>query len=1323
MQNTLPQFEPNQVLNSDHLNQVVLYLEEQGRLTRNHLLGNGIVSGLELKRSGNTEVTISEGVGVSSAGYLLMPQSDNFITAAGKRVIAYNKKRKFEPKSLLFPYTGNSDDLSISYALFAGLGDIFQLVETAVADNIDPGNVTALAKAELDNNVVVLFLQLQVKELKSCEADSCMELGRQWNFSVVPLLLTKADADKLLQNEFQFAPAPAVGADYDPLVNPVYYLPDLPLIKPVFNPGTVSDTISSIELANIYRNALSAFRTELIAGITNAADNNPYSIVDAGLKQIFKEDFIASPIAELRAKLTEVINDTSGKWKPTLLQYVYDYLKDFCSAYRELQDAVFELSNYELPKTDSFPHHLRLGSIPVTINDTVNSVQYPPNTYRHGFVYAIDMDKQKKAKHNALYLYKRQYRLGRHLINALNINDIRITPGSSEDKPLSKRVLPFYYAPVDRAKDAWNPAYTKQNKFNRILNYTENIQTADPAVTRVIPGIDPNTDKALYKPLNFVQPSADFFRIEGHISAAYADVFETISEYISNYNLSFDLQLVRLNKNTIMLIKDKHILFNDLESMHNVVSEEIKCLLATELNYFSNIKLTRSDTRQTTKAAQAAAAAPAAEASAKAAAQPAAKAAVQEMSFHSTSMALRKETKQVLFGMTKEYRLADYGVTESVANISNKFAGMVAAEDIPGLLITGSFGVFQRPTAAAPYITRIISAINDLVKVLGISFEVFNIDDYENKLNALETETKSFVLFAKNLSDAVLKSENNIVKGELLDYLDRIMYECDFQKISALDDERVRREQQVGVNNYLQQYISQNPGIEHLAGVPKGGTFILVFDEQGIVVADFSLPYRCCAGGTGTQFVLGVLKTILLAGQVIDINGVPVKIATVTLNDEPLVLDETAHFKKAVPPNSFLLLKISAEGFEPKEIQIAAAEDDIVQNITLFTKAQELKTNFILTVTGPDDKPLATAAAKLDDAPLQLNNDGVFKGQVKANANFTLTVSLNGFKTYTESFATTIDDKTISVKMVKLVSISGTITGPDGQPVTKANVLLNNALITSDNGKFNAANLEGDGTYNLVIEAENLEKFAETIAPANADVVRNITLQRIATFTVKVGVYVSSNTDFNTRATAGSDTLSTRLGTTSGLSRISGGSRISTGLGTSAGTGIGGVFTRDTRLDPNILVTGAGTGGTNTDFTFLSGSDLHSEIDGVAQRFDDALRLFNSDEKKANHKLQVTFKPVNLDFNAKFPVADKDILALIPAIQGYRFEGVFSINIIADADNIKACNDFLVKQFNIKAGAIVMTRTFEIRFFTKTEASQFAELLKAARVRFLLVAQ
>ena len=41
-------FEPDQVLTNDHLNELFDYLDVQERLTRNKLIGIGIVCGLEI---------------------------------------------------------------------------------------------------------------------------------------------------------------------------------------------------------------------------------------------------------------------------------------------------------------------------------------------------------------------------------------------------------------------------------------------------------------------------------------------------------------------------------------------------------------------------------------------------------------------------------------------------------------------------------------------------------------------------------------------------------------------------------------------------------------------------------------------------------------------------------------------------------------------------------------------------------------------------------------------------------------------------------------------------------------------------------------------------------------------------------------------------------------------------------------------------------------------------------------------------------------------------------------------------------------------------
>lgn len=48
---------------------------------------------------------------------------------------------------------------------------------------------------------------------------------------------------------------------------------------------------------------------------------------------------------------------------------------------------------------------------------------------------------------------------------------------------------------------------------------------------------------------------------------------------------------------------------------------------------------------------------------------------------------------------------------------------------------------------------------------------------------------------------------------------------------------------------YFNDYVEKNSGLEHLHGVEKGGTFVMVYEAQGrdrIIIADFSLPYICC---------------------------------------------------------------------------------------------------------------------------------------------------------------------------------------------------------------------------------------------------------------------------------------------------------------------------------------------------------------------------------------------------------------------------------------------------------------------------------------------
>lgn len=79
---------------------------------------------------------------------------------------------------------------------------------------------------------------------------------------------------------------------------------------------------------------------------------------------------------------------------------------------------------------------------------------------------------------------------------------------------------------------------------------------------------------------------------------------------------------------------------------------------------------------------------------------------------------------------------------------------------------------------------------------------------------------------------------------------------CIYEKLQTLQKVKDAWGARMGESTFG-DYLRVHPGIEHLAGVPRGGTFILVYKNsphlspRPVVVADFCLPYLCCGSGGG----------------------------------------------------------------------------------------------------------------------------------------------------------------------------------------------------------------------------------------------------------------------------------------------------------------------------------------------------------------------------------------------------------------------------------------------------------------------------------------
>ena len=1290
MQNKLPQFEANQVLSNVHLNQFIEYLEEQGRLTRNQLLGAGIVSGLDVKRDSATSISIYEGVAVTSAGYLIVPDTINWPAPddKGRRFISYNRRRKFEPKNLLSPFDGDFETLANSYSLFNGTtGEIFSLIESSAPATTDV-NVKNLTDGELNDHIIILFLEIKVKELKNCEGEDCIDLGKEISYNVQPLLVSKADADIILKNESNQSSS----LDGATAINLAWQLSDIIIPRPDLT--VVDGDFFSEELATVYGKVIS----QVIKRLTDVN-----AVVDSNLKKILKTNTTA--IADFQKKLVQILGGTPVEKNPKIYQYIYDFACDYAAAYRELQDAVHEYASYEVSSSDSYPCHIRLGGVPALNTPNTNSFNFPPSAYRHSFVTTTNVEGQRKAYHSLQMLFARLNSLLESFKPDLNKDDIRITPSVEPGETLSEKSIPFYYAEDGDKKPkmlpVWNSELQRQGKLNRVFNYFNNANKSDRNVFR--DNRDITTDDPSFFPLLYNHDRKNFYRIEGYSGMHYSQVFKELRTYISNYNLPFDLQLVGLNKATQLVIKEMRLRFNDLDSMYNVMCEEVLCLLTTELNYFKNIRLTkRIFTRpQITPELEFI--------------QP-----VEEEVLTRTDLpprgtfffkSERVKTTVLMKTASKAVQTINLGIKDSAADITDRIGSKVPTRDLGNII--GTVGTMFVPTPASPYVLKLIAAIEKLINTLKEDFDDFDNNDYKNCLEEMHSETKEFITFSKPQAAESLLNNSNMDREESLGYLERLLYECDFEKIPAIDDERDKRERELGFNNNLSQFIALHPGIEHKAGVWKNGTFIVVFDRSGLVLADFCLPYRCCIGMNTTQFVLGVIQTLWFDGQVLDKDGTPVDTAEVILNGEKLQIDKNGRFRKIIPPNTFLVLKVSADGFEATEVSITSGNDNVSQTVTLLKKAQIPMVSMTIKVTNSMNEAIIEAEIKTDDDNAKTNNAGEVMLKVRANATITLIISKVGFFAKTDTVVTQAAALSLSYKLIKDVILSGEITDFNNQPVQGAKVFIDDKPVKVENNKYKV-DLEDSHVYRLTVTAANLQTFMQDVTTGFTDINLPVQLQRIKTISVRVGVYISVNIP----PPPVTPTPTTRLPT----SRIDpGGVVLRRGLTPSFAS----IAVRHDVATELIRPTVPPVAPPPEKFSLMDNGNVSSSINDKAQPFNGNLRLFESQEIMSTHRLVVKDRASSMDFATALTATDSDILALIRSLKGKQPESQFSFLVgveggQAGANTIAKFNQVMSEAFNLPANsAIASGKTIDVRVFTSADAGEISSLLTKNQITFV----
>jgi hypothetical protein len=135
----------------------------------------------------------------------------------------------------------------------------------------------------------------------------------------------------------------------------------------------------------------------------------------------------------------------------------------------------------------------------------------------------------------------------------------------------------------------------------------------------------------------------------------------------------------------------------------------------------------------------------------------------------------------------------------------------------------------------------------------------------------IELESESIRDTLSDLIESPPEGTNLIFVEDLIDHFDEVMMSVKKGPFRALQQEFKRRLKTIYASQFLDYYAQKHPGLDHKSGVPRGGTFILVYAQErasvsllnvapGTVIADFYLPYLCCSDCPPIAYVIQDVK-------------------------------------------------------------------------------------------------------------------------------------------------------------------------------------------------------------------------------------------------------------------------------------------------------------------------------------------------------------------------------------------------------------------------------------------------------------------------------
>ncbi|AYL94530.1 hypothetical protein [Mucilaginibacter celer] len=789
-------FVDSQVLTAKQLNDIVDFFEDQQRLTRTCLIGVGLVCGLSFKGDANG-ITVCKGCGVTTDGDLLyLPET------------VYKNFRAYDNSLIKYPpfYPLGTDSAQM---------DLWELVaaDDKGAFPADSSPLTTF-KTKTGNELLemygLLYLEYYSKDPDACTAIDCDNQGRKQVARPKVLLVSQANMNQIIEQS---------GSEV--IYDDIY--------KKYFNAYNSYIDAPVLAARRVFLNSQNiASSSTLTAAFANTAKNGASALVNAikSLYGTFK--FVLDPQSAYSIDgIAAIINATlSISTAPLQAQYLYDFYKDLLATYNELRALLVDIVYQCCPNIYAFPKHIMLGAL--TATPTAR-----PTAYRHRFYASPAVSVNREKLNAAINLLDRLSIMSSAFAPSANAG-VKITPSVDNSKPVEARAIPFYYGKTVALAQKWSYSRWLQGTDKLILGY--NASQYSPA------------NDAVVNPLSYSIDGNNFFRIEGHIGKTYTDAMEAVEKIRTETNLPFDVAAIRLGNVTLddIDINDYACQFNDLEATLRAFQAEQNCLYGDVSQFFSsfNTKTGYAVAKEVKYEIQGQVLEFANEEEAAAPVVTEKRAAKAEDTGAQPAAAQQEVTTG--YAINKKY-VMDGGI-DAVDNNINKVQGALGsyidlirqkgavsisdyAQAVGVLVDVSQTGSYEQAIAVDIPI-RMIAGTRNISQWLPdrlVDIDEDTIDNFTAKLDELCDEVRS----AAKKSREIFAKPDYVRKGYEDDYelqLWRLSENCCAGQALAV----ILKEIQDRKTKLLQQltfaaYSASHTGLEHLAGVPAGGTFVMVY--------------------------------------------------------------------------------------------------------------------------------------------------------------------------------------------------------------------------------------------------------------------------------------------------------------------------------------------------------------------------------------------------------------------------------------------------------------------------------------------------------------